>query len=96
MAQGCLLYYITDRTQFAGDEPSRRSALLAKIADAASAGVDYIQLREKDVSTRELESLARDAVHAIRTVRALATSDQRPFLCDASATANTFPIRRAR
>ena len=44
-----------------GDESARRRALLAKVAEAAHAGVDYIQLREKNLSTREHEQLARDA-----------------------------------
>jgi len=61
-----LLYYITDRKQFPGPEPRRRELLLARIAEAARAGVDYIQLREKDLSTRELESLAREAVGMVR------------------------------
>ena len=66
MAQRCLLYYITDRTQFRGDVDTRRRALLDKIAEAASAGVDYIQLREKDLSARELETLAREVVRVAR------------------------------
>jgi thiamine-phosphate pyrophosphorylase len=66
MANRCLLYYITDRTQFPGHEPARRRALLAKIAEAGQAGVDYIQLREKDLTARELEVLARKAVAIIR------------------------------
>src|ERR1035437_4961353 len=70
MAEACLLYYITDRGQFHGDEPARRRALLAKVAEAARAGVDYIQLREKDLSTRELEQLARQAAHVIQELRA--------------------------
>jgi thiamine-phosphate pyrophosphorylase len=70
----CLLYYITDRTTFAANEPTRRRRLLEKIAEAARAGVDYIQLREKDLSTRELESLARDAVHAIHEANARTTA----------------------
>ena len=61
-----LLYYITDRTQFPGDETSRRRQLLDKIAEAARCGVDYVQLREKDLSARELESLAREAVQRTR------------------------------
>ncbi len=61
-----LLYYITDRTQFAGDEASRRRGLLDKIAEAARCGVDFIQLREKDLSGRELEALAREAVRTVR------------------------------
>jgi len=66
MAENCLLYYITDRTAFSGDESSRRRRLLEKIAEAALAGVDYIQLREKDLSSRELESLSREAVRTMR------------------------------
>jgi len=66
LAKTLVLYYITDRSQFPGDEVRRRGLLLAKIADAARAGVDFIQLREKDLAPRELEQLARDAVHAIR------------------------------
>ncbi len=69
MARGCLLYYITDRTQFPGDEPARRRALLDKIAEAASAAVDYIQLREKDLPARELENLAREAARLIEDSR---------------------------
>lgn len=61
-----LLYYITDRTQFPGNEADRRRRLLEKIAEAARCGVDYIQLREKDLSPRELEILARDAVRTIQ------------------------------
>ena len=32
------------------------------MAEAAECGVDFIQLREKDLSTHELELLARDAM----------------------------------
>jgi thiamine-phosphate pyrophosphorylase len=65
MARSPLLYYITDRRQFAGDEPARCRQLLDKIAEAVDAGVNYIQLREKDLSSRELERLAGDAVAAV-------------------------------
>lgn len=61
-----LLYYITDRAQFPGDEADRRRQLLQKVAEASRCGVDYIQLREKDLSTRELETLADEAVRAVR------------------------------
>jgi len=69
MAARCLLYYITDRSLFPGDEPARRRALLDKIAEAAHAGVDYIQLREKDLSTRDLEQLACEAARLIGQLR---------------------------
>ncbi len=65
MAASSLLYYITDRAAFPGDERNRRLRLLDKIAEAASAGVDLIQIREKDLTSRELESLAYEAVRTI-------------------------------
>lgn len=61
-----LLYYITDRKQFSGDESARRAALLAKVRECASAAVDYIQLREKDLSGRDLEELATAVVTEVR------------------------------
>lgn len=61
-----LLYYITDRRSFGGTEAEQRNAVLRRIAEAARAGVDYVQLREKDLSPRELESLAREALCAVR------------------------------
>jgi len=66
MSRPVLLCYITDRTQFPGDETSRRRRLLDKIAEAARWGIDYIQLREKDLSTRDLEQLAAQALNGIR------------------------------
>lgn len=60
-----LLYYITDRRQFPGAPAEQRRALLAKITEAARAGVDYIQLREKDLAARDLEALAREAMAAL-------------------------------
>ncbi|HUA16212.1 MAG TPA: thiamine phosphate synthase [Verrucomicrobiae bacterium] len=69
MTPNCLLYYITDRKAFAEDEATRRRHLLEKIAEAARAGVDYIQLRERDLSARELESLGREAVRVVRVAQ---------------------------
>jgi len=66
MPQNYRLYYITDRRAFAGDESARRRSLLGKIAEAARCGVDYIQLREKDLPARGLEELAREAVNIVR------------------------------
>lgn len=60
-----LLYYITDRAQFAGNATERQNRLLERISECAAAGVDYIQLREKDLTTRELEQLAGKAMAAI-------------------------------
>ena len=76
MADRCLLYYVTDRSQFRGDEHVRRRALLAKISEAASVGVDYIQLREKDLSTRKLETLVREVVVVVRNSTPLRTENR--------------------
>ncbi|HWX54204.1 MAG TPA: thiamine phosphate synthase [Verrucomicrobiae bacterium] len=60
-----LLCYITDRSQFPGSRKEKEERLLRKIAECAAAGVDYIQLREKDLTVRELEALARRAVASL-------------------------------
>jgi|SRR5215813_9419643 len=60
-----LLCYISDRCQFPGTSAQQQLQLLEKIAECAAAGVDYIQLREKDMGARDLEALARKAVAAI-------------------------------
>ena len=59
------LYYITDRRQFPGDAQEQEQHLLAKIAECAAAGVEYIQLREKDLNIRALENLALKAMAAL-------------------------------
>jgi len=69
MPDSCLLYYITDRTAFATDEPTRSRRLLEKIAEATRSGIDYIQLREKDLPTRELEALAREVTRLLNQLR---------------------------
>ena len=60
-----LLYYITGRLQLPGSPEEQRERLLAKIAECAAAGVDYIQLREKDLTARELHRLAGEAMSRI-------------------------------
>ncbi len=71
-----LLYYITDRKQLPGNEPARRAALLKKIGEAARRGIDFVQLREKDLSGRELESLACAAVRVVRENSQLRTANR--------------------
>jgi thiamine-phosphate pyrophosphorylase len=60
------LYYITDRHQFPGSEAEQRRQVLENIERAARAGIDYIQLRERDLSGGALEVLAKEAVRAVR------------------------------
>jgi thiamine-phosphate pyrophosphorylase len=59
------LYYITDRRQFPGDRHEREQRLLAKIAECVAAGVEYIQLREKDLEIRALEELSLKTMAAL-------------------------------
>jgi thiamine-phosphate pyrophosphorylase len=78
MSPRILLYYITNRTAFAGDEPTRRRLLLEKISEASAAGIDYIQLREKDLPTRDLESLAKEAMQILDKLRTELLLNSRP------------------
>ena len=69
LAMPCQLYYITDRTQFPGDRVEQERRLLEKIAECAAAGIEMVQLREKDLEARELEELAYKAMAALRGSR---------------------------
>jgi thiamine-phosphate pyrophosphorylase len=58
-----LLCYVTDRRSFAAAEPAEAyRALLERIADTAASGIDWIQIREKDLSGRESSALAQEAL----------------------------------
>jgi len=61
-----IVCYVTDRKSLPGDKSA--SALFDKIRAAAAAGVDWVQIREKDLPARELLALVRDAV-ALGSVR---------------------------
>lgn len=62
---GTRLYLITDRGAL-GDDPAALDALVRLIGDAASAGVDFVQIRERDLPPRRLFELCRDAAAAVR------------------------------
>lgn len=55
------LYYITDRKQLSADSQESIRLLLERIRAAAEAGIDAIQLREKDLTAKELVELASRA-----------------------------------
>jgi thiamine-phosphate pyrophosphorylase len=62
-----ILCYVTDRSLLAAPAgPALEAALIARIQDAAAAGVDWIQVREKDLAGRPLFDLAAAAVAAAR------------------------------
>jgi len=60
-----LRYAITSRALFRGEEAQKQSALVAQCARWATEGVDFIQLREKDLSPGALAVLARSILQAI-------------------------------
>jgi len=58
-----LLCYVTDRNSLPATETREaQETLLLKIEAAAAAGVDWIQIREKDLSGREYTLLTREAL----------------------------------
>ena len=61
-----LLCYVTDRSLFAAEPAPAHKVLLKKIAAAALAGVDWIQIRERDLSGKESSTLAREAMKLAR------------------------------
>jgi thiamine-phosphate pyrophosphorylase len=66
-----LRYAITDRLRFAAEsgqqaESARQAALLVQAARLAADGIDFIQLRERDLSAATLASLARRILAILR------------------------------
>src|SRR5258707_15499504 len=58
-----LLCYVTDRHSLAATESGdSNKSLSSKIEAAAAAGVDWIQIREKDLSGRDCALLTREAL----------------------------------
>jgi thiamine-phosphate pyrophosphorylase len=62
---GVLRCAITDRTLFSGDESQKRSALAGEAARWAAAGIDLIQLREKDLGPLEIAGIAEAMLEAM-------------------------------
>jgi thiamine-phosphate pyrophosphorylase len=56
------LCYVTDRQALAGTAEEQIALLAGKIEQATRAGVDWVQIREKDLSARALSGLVREAV----------------------------------
>jgi thiamine-phosphate pyrophosphorylase len=61
-------YAITDRSSLPGDETARRIALFALAKQWAEQNIEYIQLREKDLTAAELEQIVCAITAMIRSV----------------------------
>ena len=63
---GCL---VTDRTRLCGERrpfDAAREQLVARLSEAIAAGVDLIQIRERDLEARELAAVVGDVVERSR------------------------------
>jgi thiamine-phosphate pyrophosphorylase len=74
-----LRYAITDRARFSAEsgqqaEPARQAALLRQAARLAAEGIDFLQLREKDLSAAVLAELARRLIEALHANRENSTN----------------------
>jgi thiamine-phosphate pyrophosphorylase len=60
-----LRYAITNRALYSGDTPQQQASLLRQASRWAVDGIDFIQLREKDLPAATLADLARAILQAI-------------------------------
>ena len=80
-----VLCYVTDRRSLAGAHVAARKLVLEKIESAARANVDWIQLREKDLSGHELAELAGSALRGIGGACVLLINDRLDVACVSGA-----------
>jgi thiamine-phosphate pyrophosphorylase len=59
-----ILCYVTDRKLLAPGEGGARTGVVRQIRDTIAAGVDWVQIREKDLAAGELLGLVRQATSA--------------------------------
>lgn len=79
------LCYVTDRKALTGPPEEQIRALLRKMESAARAGVDWIQIREKDLSGRELADLVSEALRRIPKSCSILVNDRLDVACALSA-----------
>ena len=80
-----LLCYVTDRRGFVASAEAQGKLLLEKIEQAAKAGVDWIQLREKDLFGEQLAGLAREALRIAAGACAILINDRLDVACAVKA-----------
>jgi len=61
-----LFYAITDRRMLAGDEKQRRKTLIGHARKWTRGGIDFIQIREKDLDLPELLALSRQLIEVVQ------------------------------
>ena len=82
---GQLLCYVTDRKQLVTPTQDARTALLEIVKGAAKAGVNWIQIREKDLSAAELSEFAREALRYTSASCRILVNDRLDVACAVGA-----------
>jgi thiamine-phosphate pyrophosphorylase len=59
-----LLCYVTDRNSLASGTGDANARVLGKVREVINAGIEWVQIREKDLPTTQLMTLVRGAVDA--------------------------------
>jgi len=78
-----LLCYVTDRRSLpVVSSADSIAALTQKIAEVAAAGVDWVQIREKDLTARELASLTQQSLRIAATSSAKSSCAARVLVND--------------
>jgi thiamine-phosphate pyrophosphorylase len=80
-----LLCYVTDRRSLAETPELAEKLLLEKIEQAAKAGVDWIQVREKDLPGRELAGLVDRVMTRVGSGSAIFVNDRVDVACAVGA-----------
>jgi thiamine-phosphate pyrophosphorylase len=79
------LCYVTDRKALAGSAREQLRLLLENMERAARAGVDWIQIREKDLAAQELSAFVEDALRRIPRSCRILLNDRLDVACAAAA-----------
>jgi thiamine-phosphate pyrophosphorylase len=79
------LCYVTDRKALAGSAEEQIRLLLEKMESAARAGVDWIQIREKDLSGREVATLVNEALRRVPKPCRVLVNDRIDVACATGA-----------
>ena len=80
-----LLCYVTDRRSLAASPGLAIDLQLQKIEQAVKAGVDWVQIREKDMSGRELAGLVERAMTGVGSDSAVLVNDRVDVACAVGA-----------
>lgn len=70
------LCYVTDRKALPGTPEEQIRSLVLRIRNAQRAGVDWIQIREKDLDARSLHALVRDVMPGRFSQRLIFVNDR--------------------